>query len=98
MVRRPPSIDKAHVIDARIIAPRSAVMRTCVRMTVYSFTLTEYDAAKPWLIVSTGRDSVELGEGESFHDWARGPNCRRSGSSWRSQRRRITGGAPSSAG
>ena len=37
---------------------------------VYSFTITEYDPEQPWLVVSTGRESVELAEGEIFYDWA----------------------------
>ena len=39
-------------------------------MPVYSFTITEYDAEKPWLVLSTGRDSVELVAGEDFYAWA----------------------------
>jgi hypothetical protein len=41
-----------------------------VFVPVYSFTITQYDSEKPWLVLSTGRDSVELPEGEVFHDWA----------------------------
>jgi hypothetical protein len=40
-------------------------------MTVWSFTLTEYDRDQPWIVVSTGRDSVELSDGEDFYQWAR---------------------------
>jgi hypothetical protein len=47
-------------------------------MPVFSFTLTEYQPDKPWLIVSIGRDSVELEDGENFYDWAQEhyPNSR----------------------
>jgi hypothetical protein len=40
-------------------------------MAAYSFTITEYDPGKPWVVRSTGRSSVELPEGDDFAAWAR---------------------------
>jgi hypothetical protein len=40
-------------------------------MMTYSFTLTEYEPGKPWMIRATGRQSVELEDGRDFHAWAR---------------------------
>ena len=40
-------------------------------MALYSFAITEYDPAKPWLVVATGRDSIELSNDQNFHEWAR---------------------------
>jgi hypothetical protein len=40
-------------------------------MTVWSFTLTEYDPDQPWIVISTGRDSIELPNGQDFYAWAR---------------------------
>jgi hypothetical protein len=36
----------------------------------YSFTVTEHDAEKPWIVLSTGRHSVQLEDGEEFFAWA----------------------------
>jgi hypothetical protein len=38
---------------------------------LYSFTLTEHDPAKPWLVLSIEQRTVELDESEDFGRWAR---------------------------
>ena len=45
----------------------------CERVFVrrYSFTLVEYDAQKPWIVVATERRTAELDDGVSFSAWAR---------------------------
>ena len=50
-------------------------------MPIFNFTVTEYEPGKPWLIVSTGRQSVELAGDADFHAWAR--------AQWASERFRI---------
>jgi hypothetical protein len=40
-------------------------------VAVYGFTITEYDPEQPWVVVSTGRDSVELADADDFFDWVR---------------------------
>lgn len=37
----------------------------------YSFTLTEHDADRPWIVRSQDRRSVTLADGVSFLEWAR---------------------------
>jgi hypothetical protein len=37
---------------------------------LFSYTVTEYDAEKPWLVISTGRHQVELADARSFMEWA----------------------------
>ena len=39
-------------------------------MKTYSFTLTEYERGKPWLIRATGRQSVQLPDDQDFYTWA----------------------------
>ena len=40
-------------------------------MTAYSYKLTEHDPERPWIVLSTARDSVELPEGQDFYAWAK---------------------------
>jgi hypothetical protein len=37
----------------------------------YSFTLTEHDPKKPWLVLSIDRQTVTLDENVPFYVWAR---------------------------
>jgi hypothetical protein len=39
-------------------------------VAAYSFTITEYDPSKPWIVVATSRDSIELGDDQHFYNWA----------------------------
>lgn len=39
-------------------------------MSSYSFTVTEYDPERPWIVLGTGRHTVELEAGEDFFAWA----------------------------
>lgn len=41
-------------------------------MTLWNFTVTEYDPDEPWIVRSTSRDSVELPDGQDFNEWAKG--------------------------
>ena len=47
-------------------------------MTAYNFILREYDPDQPWVLVSTGHESIELPDDEDFNAWAqtRYPNSR----------------------
>ena len=36
----------------------------------YSYVVTEYDRARPWLVVGREARSVELADGENFYVWA----------------------------
>jgi hypothetical protein len=38
---------------------------------LFSYTVTEYDLSKPWLVICTGRHQVELADAHAFLDWAR---------------------------
>jgi hypothetical protein len=45
----------------------------CERMFVrsYAYTVAEHDLERPWLVLGEIRQlTVELPDGESFHDWA----------------------------
>ena len=49
-------------------------MRTSVRMSEtasYSYTVTEYEPERPWVVRSTSRGSIELPQDTHFYDWAR---------------------------
>jgi hypothetical protein len=39
-------------------------------MPAFSFTVTEHDPARPWIVVGSERRSVELDEGRSVYEWA----------------------------
>jgi hypothetical protein len=39
-------------------------------MTAYSFTLTEHDPAKPWIVRGQERQTINLEEGVSFFEYA----------------------------
>ena len=39
-------------------------------MPEYAYTVAEYEAARPWVLVGALRDRVELDEGEDFTAWA----------------------------
>ena len=39
-------------------------------MRVYNFTVTEYQADQPWVVIGSGRHRVELEDGVDFHEWA----------------------------
>jgi hypothetical protein len=41
-----------------------------VFVSSYSFTVTEHDPDKPWIVVGTGRHTVELEDGQDFFRWA----------------------------
>lgn len=36
----------------------------------YSFIVTEHDPQRPWVILSTGRHTVELDDQTLFYTWA----------------------------
>jgi hypothetical protein len=36
----------------------------------YSYTVTEYEPERPWVVRSTSRGSVELPQDTHFYDWA----------------------------
>jgi hypothetical protein len=36
---------------------------------IYAYTVTEHDAAKPWLVVGQQRRTVELEDGTNFFEW-----------------------------
>jgi hypothetical protein len=37
---------------------------------VYNFTVTEYRADQPWVVIGSGRHRVELEDGQNFFAWA----------------------------
>jgi len=37
----------------------------------YSYTVTEHDPSKPWIVVGHGRGTVTLEDDASFFAWAR---------------------------
>jgi hypothetical protein len=39
-------------------------------MRRYGFQLTEHDPQKPWLILNSRHEEIELPDGASFFDWA----------------------------
>ena len=39
-------------------------------MPKYSYTVTEHDSDRPWIVVDTSHRSVTLPDGESFFAWA----------------------------
>jgi hypothetical protein len=41
-----------------------------VFVRTYSYTVTEYDVAKPWVVVGQARRAVDLEDGANFFDWA----------------------------
>jgi hypothetical protein len=45
-------------------------MGTYVRMRTYTYTLTEHDADRPWLVVGHEHRSVELEDVTNFFEWA----------------------------
>ena len=42
------------------------LLRSC------SFTITEHDAARPWVVVGREQRTVELPDSVGFYEWARG--------------------------
>jgi hypothetical protein len=48
--------------------PRCGNIRS---VRVFNFTITEYEPRQTWVVVSTGRESVELEDDVDFHTWAR---------------------------
>ncbi|MGI8714330.1 MAG: hypothetical protein ACR2NR_14370 [Solirubrobacteraceae bacterium] len=40
-------------------------------MRSYSFTVTEHDPERPWIIVGSGRHAIELEDDVQFFVWAR---------------------------
>jgi hypothetical protein len=36
----------------------------------YSFTVTEHDSARPWIVLGVERQTVELDETVDFYSWA----------------------------
>lgn len=36
----------------------------------YSFTITEHDADRPWIVVSSQRRMIKLPDGRDFFTWA----------------------------
>ncbi len=39
-------------------------------MREFGYTVTEYDAERPWLVLSTSQGKVTLPDGASFFAWA----------------------------
>ncbi len=39
-------------------------------MRAYSFTITEHDPERPWLVLSSEHRTTELPDGVSFFEWA----------------------------
>lgn len=40
-------------------------------MPEFSYTVTEYDTDRPWIVSGRSHGKVTLPDGESFFDWAR---------------------------
>ena len=40
-------------------------------MRSYTFTVTEHDPDKPWIVVGQQRRTVELDDGAGFFEWVR---------------------------
>jgi hypothetical protein len=40
-------------------------------MTVYCYTVTEHDPARPWMVLGSGPGRVALPDDRSFFEWAR---------------------------
>ena len=40
-------------------------------LPAYSFTLTEHDPAKPWIVCGQERHTIALDDGVNFFEWAR---------------------------
>jgi hypothetical protein len=47
------------------------VVRTYVRVPTFNYCLTEYQIAKPWLVLSREQRTVDLEHVGDFQDWAR---------------------------
>ena len=45
-------------------------VRTYVRVRDYSFTITEHDLKKPWLVLGSEHRTVSLEDGVRFFEWA----------------------------
>jgi hypothetical protein len=39
-------------------------------MTVYRYELVEYDLERPWVVVASDHQTVELPDGQKFEPWA----------------------------
>jgi hypothetical protein len=46
-------------------------MRTYVRMRAFSFTVTEHNSGRPWIVIGREQRTVELEENADFFGWAR---------------------------
>ena len=40
-------------------------------MSEYGYTITEHDAERPWIVLSTEHRTVKLKDGTNFFAWAR---------------------------
>ena len=45
-------------------------MGTYVRMPEYSYTVTEHNPERPWIVLGTSQGKVTLPDGENFFAWA----------------------------
>jgi hypothetical protein len=47
------------------------VVRTCVRMTTYTYRLVEYNADRAWIVLANEQHTVDLPDDQDFGQWAR---------------------------
>ena len=47
-------------------------MRTYVLMREYGYMVTEHDAGRPWIVLDQRHETVQLGAGTNFFQWAAG--------------------------
>jgi hypothetical protein len=51
-------------------SPRGSLTPPPDPVRVYTFSVTEHDPERPWIVLGTGRHSVELEDGAEFFAWA----------------------------